>query len=221
MADLAYTDLLTPSDIKLKAFNSLSIDVTSENDEIGIGQSYKDLCIDAIQDVTDAIESYLDRTLIVRKVDIDIPDYKWTENEALEKMQFYPAHNPIVQVATSGVSASNDKNRLLANSEANEVTYYGGYKRKEQTVGEDESTDIDSAANGLDELTETPPNCPNDIQRVAFRLVMYELTMAEQNSFAVASSTKKSGQATTEFTRSRQDVYDQELEKLYNYRRVL
>lgn len=215
-----YTDLLTPDDIKVDALNALSIDVTDTTDVSGMGGSYKDAAILAIRDVTGAIESYLDRKLIVRKWDTDIESFKWDENKALDKMQYYPDQWPVVQVETSGVSASNDGVRLLSSTNKDEVVFYGGYKRREQTVGDDGTNDLDSET-GLSGLTETPDDLPYDIRRVAFRLVMYELTMAVQNTFATSSVTKKTGQATAEITRSRTQVYDEELQKLHSHRRVL
>lgn len=215
-----YTDLLTVDELKVDALNALNIDVTDSSTVSGMGGSYKDAAILAIRDVTDQIQRYLDRKLIVRKWDIDIPSYKWAYNASLEKDQYYPPQYPIVQVDTSGVTISNDSVRLLAATEKKEVVYYAGYKRRDQTVGGG-SNDIDTAANGLDGLTGTPDDLPHNIRRVAFRLVMYELTMALQNTYATASTTKTTGQMTSEITKARTDVYEQELSKLHSHRRII
>lgn len=217
---LKYTDLITPDELKVDALSSLGIDVTDAATVSGLGGSYKDAAIMAIRDVTDEIEAYLDRKLIVRKYDIDIPAYKWAENEPLDKMEYYPPNWPVVQVVTSGVSISNDSERLLSGAKKDEVEYYGGYKRREQTVGDDGTNDLDSEA-GLSGLTETPDDLPGAIRRVATRLVMYELMQVKQGTIATASVTKTAGNATAEITRARTDVYEEELAKLHSYRRVL
>ena len=62
----AYTDILIPDDVKRDALSSLDIDVTSTTSQSGLGASYKDVCIRAIRDVTQAIESFLNRTIIVQ-----------------------------------------------------------------------------------------------------------------------------------------------------------
>lgn len=209
---LRYTDLITPDDVKLDAINSLGIDVTDATTVSGLDGSYKDAAINTIKDVTEAIESYLDRKLIVRKWDIDIPVWKWEDNKALDDMQHYPRHWPVVQVVTSGVSISNDGVRLLSNTTQDEVEFYAGYRRREQ--------DLTALQNDLASLTSLPAELPYDIRRVAFRLVMYELSMAQQNIYALSSVTKTAGGATAEITKARSDVYGEELSKLHSHRRV-
>jgi hypothetical protein len=217
---LRYTDLITPDDVKRDAANALNIDVTDENQVSGLGASWKDACLIAIRDVSEAIESYLDRKLIVRKWEIDVQEWQWELNRALDAYQHMPAHWPVVQVETAGVSASNDAFRLLSAAKMAEVALYAGYKRREQTVGGAEHN-IATAANGLEGLTETPPDLPYDIRRVAQRLVMYELTPARQNTSAVSSVTKTAGGATAEITKTAEDVYGRELGKLHQHRRVV
>lgn len=215
-----YTDLLTPAELKVDALRSLGIDVTDTTEVSGLGGSYQDAAILAIRDVTEAIESYLDRRLIVRKHDIDIPSHKWAENNALDDMQYYPPNWPVVQVETSGVSISNDSERFLSNTKKDEVEFYAGYKRRDQTVGDGGDNDL-TAEDGLSGLTETPDELPYDIRRVAVRLVMFELMQTKQGTIATASVTKTAGSATAEITKSREDVYSKELEKLHDKRWVL
>ncbi|WP_441001308.1 hypothetical protein [Fodinibius sp. SL11] len=217
---LQYTDLLTPAELKVDALSSLGIDVTDETNVSGLGGSYKDATIRAIQDVTGSIEEYLDRKLIVRKHNIDIPSFKWANNNALDKQQYYPPQWPVVQVVTSGVDISNDSERFLSTASKSEVEFYAGYKRRDQNVGNDDSDDI-SNEDGLSGLSETPENLPSDIRRVAVSLVMYELMRAKQGTIAMSSVTKTAGNATAEITKVRQDVYEDELSKLHSHRRIL
>lgn len=211
--DSKYTDLLTPDELKVDALSSLGIDITDKTTVSGLGGSYQDAAILTIRDVTEAIESYLDRKLIVRKHKIDIRSHKWADNDALDEMQYYPPEWPVVQIETSGVEISNDSERFLSDTKKDEVEFYAGYKRRDQTLSnlQDELSDLD----------ETPEDLPYDIRRVAVRLVLYELTQVKQGTVATSSVTKTAGNATSEITKARTDVYDDELQKLHDERWVL
>lgn len=208
-----YTDLLIPAELKVDALRSLDIDVTDATQQSDMGGSYQDAAILAIRDVTEAIESYLDRKLMVRKWDVDIQRWQWEENKALGKVQHLPGHWPVVQVETAGVTISNDGVRLLAGDRKDEAELYAGYKRRDQALADLQGE--------LPALTETPDELPYDIRRVAMRLVMYELTQALQNTYAVSSVTKTAGGATAEITKARADVYAEELARLSTHRRLL
>lgn len=218
---LAYTDIITPEDIRVDAYQSLQINVTDPNTIQGLGASYRDLAIRACQDVTSEIEAYLDRKLIVRKHTIRVPKYKWEYQEHYEDYVHLPRHWPIVQIETSDVTAGNYNIRLLAATQKKEVEYYAGYRRPDETL------DVLKGAAGsfnyqqgdLTGLDTLPELLPKAIKRVAFRLVMYELTQAKQNSFATSSQTQVIGNTQTQMiTETRRDYYENELSKLDNFK---
>lgn len=209
---LKYSALITPDELKADAINSLKFDPTATTVVDGLGVSYKDVTIRAIHSVTDSIEQHLDRKLIVTRNNDDIQDHQWDYNKALDKWQHYSRHYPLVEIETANVTISNDKVRMLAGVKKGEVDYFAGYRRADQALA-----DLQAELPDLDTL---PEILPGDINRVAFRLVMYELSQAKQNSFAVQTRTQVVGQTQTEITKERATYYEDELSKLDGYQYI-
>ncbi|MEQ9091791.1 MAG: hypothetical protein RIE52_11915 [Balneola sp.] len=205
-----YTDLLIPDDVKRDALNSFSIDVTSTTAQSGLGASYKDVCIQAIRDVTGAIESYLNRTIIVQNETIYPEDNDWMYSEGQEKWVLFPEVYPVIEVDTSTVSIRNDY--LIADSQINLVDVYYGWKRTEQTL-----EDLQSPFPNLATL---PSDMPNSIRRVAQNLVMYEMNRAIKGNFDISSKTTQNGSTQATITESSKDVYKNELAKIEVHRRI-
>lgn len=208
---MAHFDIITPDEIKRDAINSLSIDVTDATSVSGIDGSYKEVAEQLITDTSRLIDSYLNKRVIVDRYQPDIYSDLW-EYDSRKGKYFYYATYPVVQVDTTGCTISNDKLRILSGEVENELDYYAGYKRSDQTL-----SDLQSQ---FASLTGTPDNLPDDIRRVCQKIVMFELDMAINNTYAQSSRTQTMGNATSEITRLQTDFVESELGKLYRYKQL-
>lgn len=204
-----YTDILIPDDVKRDALNSLDIDVTSTTSQSSLGASYKDVCIRAIRDVTQAIESYLNRAIIVQNKTIYPEDKDWDYSEGQQKWVLYPEVYPVVEVDTSTVTIRNDY--LIADSEINLIEMYYGWRRPEQ--------DLSALQVEFPNLGTLPNEMPGVIRRVAQNLVMFELKRALKGNFDISSKTVSNGSTQATITESSKNIYQDELDKLLVHRR--
>lgn len=209
---LSYTALITASEVETAAMSNFS--------EVDFTGSDQDHVEDIIEDVTDSIEQYLDRRVIVRKYkDQPVPAWRWNYDEIREDYVHMPPNRPIVQVETDGVSVGTDEHGedvylLSGNTQEEEVTFYAGYKRGGQTL-----SDLQSAID--DTLDTTPDDIPGAIRRAALKLVLYEIDLELQAMHAKSSRDVNNAGSLITLNQPRTDVYEQELDKIAQYRNLI
>ena len=122
-----YYDLITTEELERDSLESLSnLDLQTNVEEFEA----------IVGDVTDTIDSYLDRGLIVKPYTkrYKYEDWKWDYSQD----RFYAwAHEwPVVQITstTSSFTLSDDKRRLFSLTPvyAEDISYFAGYRRADQ-----------------------------------------------------------------------------------------
>jgi hypothetical protein len=159
-----YYDLITTEELERDSLESLSnLDLQTNVEEFEA----------IVGDVTDTIDSYLDRGLIVKPYTkrYKYEDWKWDYSQD----RFYAwAHEwPVVQITstTSSFTLSDDKRRLFSESPvyAEDISYFAGYRRADQSLSDLQAVD------GLSALTTLPALLPRDIRRAAIKLAVFEI----------------------------------------------
>ena len=128
-----------------------------------------------IQEVTAIMEGILDRNIIVRKHERYVQYADWDYDKARDMYFVRIQETPVVEVDTSGftigrtATAREDDIVLYTSRFSGLVTYYSGYKRSEQVIG-----DLTSEAE-LTDLATLPGDVPYDIRNVALSGVLHAL----------------------------------------------
>lgn len=196
---LSNTAIITPDELARDNLSGVNIDFTSAQQQEALA---------AIFDVTQAIETYLDRAIICRQHTEYVAGWRWNYDEARSKYVFVPSSYPIVEITTSNVAASEDGRYLVAGSRVSKLVYTAGWKRRDQ-----DKTTFGTSAD--------PVDLPDDIRRVAIRLALYEMQDALQGTHATRRTQLNTGEFSATVDEKREDVYSKELVKLNKYRRLL
>lgn len=198
--------MVTIDELKRDAVGSLDIDLTDQTVNPDIGFSYKEVSEDAVKDASSDIDSYLDKSVMISKHTEFIRKDDWYYNEARNKYEHIPNNYPIVQSTTEF-----DGIYLLSDSRPSEVTYYAGYRRSDQTLGDLQET--------LPELTNLPPILPGTIRRVCVNLALYYIVEAYDRLIPYESMEKNMGGAISTI---RKDIGspERQLSKLEGWRRL-
>jgi hypothetical protein len=185
-----YTDLITLNDLQLESEEFAGIDLSDSGTEAAAEA--------IISDVTAIIEGHLDRRLIVRPYTIYTQYEDWTYDVARSLYWMYAPQWPVVEIDTAGFTVGRSAHQreaadliLYSSRYSGAVTYYAGYKRSGQVLG-DLTTET-----GLSSLGTAPDNLPYDIRSAAIELAMYKLyerrhgpgTMTRQINPAIQATT--------------------------------
>ena len=116
----------------------------------------------------------------------------WEFTQIGDHYRISPSVTPVISVATEHIRF-NDKN-IIFSAPVESFQYTAGYR------------------NG---------RYPEDMKRIAFRLIMYELGYAQGDLFTVATKTVVTGNTVSHVTQTRENVYRDELAKLSHYKKWL
>lgn len=227
---LSYKALVTLAEFRANIFNA---------DATAADTSHNDAIDDVIENVTERIEAYLRRRLIVRRHRDYYESLNWfidrSQNQESDTVKsVYLQQWPVVQVIdilpsdVTNPSIHNDGRRVYTTdtnlSEAyngiEEVEYYAGYKRADQT---DLSTiQADNGATDLSELTAGGyallVELPWDIRQVANRLCLYEIANIASGTIGIGPTVQEVATATLNMQGPREDFVDRELMKIAHHR---
>lgn len=212
---MEYTDLLTFEQLRSGALSSID-NLTS----IGLQAE------DAIADVTQIIEDYLDRDLIVRKHTLlheDI-DYRYdtaVSTDATSNYSFYTNQWPVVEVESVTPSGFTleihpDGRRLYTDFDGDtqpirQVEYFAGYRRADQSLSD--------LQNDLPDLGTEPEKLPRTIRQVATRLTVHFLKEMESNVLG-SRTVQTTGPVTVTVEGADTSFVTRELRRLNRYRRL-
>jgi hypothetical protein len=168
MAD--YTDILTPQEIDTEA---LAASDAAQDEKVVVSR--------LIGDVQRRIESYISQPLTVHRHTQGVRRWDWVEDEVQSDVGNFAVaawadHQPVVEVVNGDVSARFSGDRFVKDHRDDlKVEFFAGYVRQDVALADLPNSDGER----LDGLTERPPTLPQDIRRVAVKLVLYELNQAE------------------------------------------
>lgn len=191
-------DLLTVQELADDAYKSFSIDLVNnfpvETERV-------------IGDITELVQEFLDRGLIVRDVTIFPQEWEWEANPAKGKFELIVKDYPIVEVKTEGAMKAIDSERKIdANSRLNKIRYFGGYRREDQTLTNLQAEHSD--------LTTLPKILHRGIRRCAVALTIYEIGRALAQTYGRSTQQMNTGDVNVVINRERDDVYRSELRKI-------
>ena len=116
---------------------------------------------------------------------------EWEYQRMGDHYRVSPSVTPILDVATQHVGFN--ESNIIFSSPVDSFIYTAGYN------------------SGI----------PEDIKRVAFRLVMYELGFAQGDLYTLDSKTVVTGSTTATVNKTRDEVYQDELAKIHHYKKWL
>lgn len=163
---------------------------------------HADIVDRVIEDVSAAIETHLDRVLMLAR-HITFPEWNQV---ARGRYEFVVRQWPIVQVLTEGVSVDGPRTLITSNPGITEVEYYAGFREDGQ--------ELEGLQESLKDLTVLPPKVDGDIRRCTLALCTYELSRALNQTYGRQSHTMTTGDTTASITVDRADVYRDELRRL-------
>ena len=201
-----YTGLITTDDLARDAVSSLDVMNMVEAAE------------QAIIDVTQQIETYLGRKLIVHKTRQAVPEATWRDDEVLTgKVWWWADEWPVVETITPNLETHPDSSRVQlaeANREAGTYEYFAGYRRQDQKLSDlQEEPELSS-------LSVLPEVLPADISRVAVELVLYTLHQARGGTYGRGSVAQEVGSSTMTVERADTRFVGRTLSRINRYRRV-
>lgn len=223
-AELPYTAIVTPAEVQRAALKSdrWADDVANPD-----GDLY-DACVDVCVDVTAQIEAYLDRTLIVRRVESPIDEGAGWEY----RPRLYPTGGayvrylrqwPLVEVIDTDL-VSGVRDDAVASSAPRAFEYFAGYRRNDQVLTVPDPNPLELVALPTDEgedlegLTELPGVLPGDVRRVAIRLAIAELRREVGGLVGVASRTRRVDNQVVQHQREEAGFEEAQLAKLHRHR---
>jgi len=159
------TDLLTVLEVQATA-QGASDDVTDNPDEV---------VESAIRDVQGMVESYLDMPLLAHKRTERLERHNWTRDQTAGGQEWlaWADHQPIIEVVSpEGVGQLAGRRFVNGRPEACRIRYFAGYRRSDQTSGEQQGRFTD--------LNTEPQQLPSDIRRAAMELVIFVIERAGQ-----------------------------------------
>jgi len=172
-------------------------DAAAESSEF-VGDNPRYQIEQTLRDVQGYIAEYLGMEPIVHEHTERITRHEWREDETATSTDkgwiAWARHQPVVEVeAPTDVEPYFDGKRFAAGGpDALRVTYFAGWKRADQTDGEQQGR--------LTDLDTEPPDLPRDIRRAAINLTLFELNRQEHGAGIgqVVQSIGQGQQATVE-----------------------
>lgn len=169
---------------------------------------------EAIRDATSDIERYLDRTVVVDKIDqgANYSDWRLDRKQDATKYTLWAEQWPVVQVETSNVSIHRNSRKLERDKQTTEVvTYFAGYRREGQTL-----SDLQTQYSAL---STTPNRLPGAIRRVALVLSLHYILRARSGDLGFSEVTQTVGpQQVT--VRTDQGFVREQLSRIERFRRM-
>lgn len=132
----------------------------------------------AIRAVQGLIESHLDKPLLAHERTERVRREEWMEDETASGSELewvaWADHQPVIEVESPDeVSLYFDHRHFVRERpEPTRVRYFAGWRRNDQTGGEQQAR--------FDDLDTKPDPLPNDIRRVAIKLVIFQIEHAGQ-----------------------------------------
>lgn len=156
------TDILTYSDVSRAAQGASA---TVEDDFTAV--------MGAVRDVQGTIESYLDRPLLAHERTDRVERTEWMRDDTASGSTIawiaWADHQPVIEVESPDEVSLYFNGRQFSRErpEPTRVRYFAGWRRKDQTDGEQQGrfTDLDTE----------PDPLPTDIRRVAIKLTIFTI----------------------------------------------
>lgn len=211
MRELPYTALITPAALQGRALDSLALNLSTDSNGDPVDPEGWEAAVLAIEDAGGALQDALGRSqLIARKVEEYFPARLWQPGVKPGRYYVWTGAWPAFEVedtaevdysveAARGADASLRRLFAPVRSDA-EVTYYAGYRRKDQTL-----EDVQAEVPGV---TKEPPVLPAAIRAACVELVLHRLFQAENKQYGTGQTRQNIGgqnvtvsSTDTEFTR--------------------
>jgi len=163
-----WDDILDYSDIEVSSLSSSSA-VEDEPPAV----------VEAARDAQRRMASYVGHRLMIHSHTQGIQRWQWTQDDVTDSVKAWADHQPVVEISSGDVDVRFGKDRFTKEYRDDlKVTYFAGYIREDQSLSDLPT----SSSDPLDGLSTEPPTLPPDIRRVAIRLTLYELNVAEHRS---------------------------------------
>lgn len=170
---------------------------------------------EAIRDATSDIERYLDRSVVVRKVDQGFNRYDWRydRKQDADKYWAWAEQWPLVEVSTSNVSIQSRSDRKLERDKQKTevVTYFAGYRREGQSLSD--------LQNQWSNLSTEPNRLPGAIRRVGLVIALHYILRARSGDLGFDTVTQTVGPQQVE-VRTDRGFVDNQLKRLQRFRRA-
>lgn len=181
---LPYTALVTVSEVHGAAMGAVDVDLAAEEVR------------SVIRGVTEAVEAYLGRTLIVRAHTDRYADIAWRIDESLDQsvaayVSAWATAWPIVEVdsvtpsTATAPTVHGDGRRFVSTvSDAvypiRTIVYMAGYRRADQVLSGGTAPTVNlQDQTGLSGLSTLPDLLPYDIREASLRLTLHRLTLRQ------------------------------------------
>lgn len=206
-----YSDILTRDQLIRDADKSEAL-----FDSAGSLTSDEETLIDeAIRDATSDVERYLDRYVVVHKVDQGFNAYDWRydRKQHADKYWAWAEEWPIVEVSTSNVSIQSRNSRKLERDKQKTevVTYFAGFRREGQTLSD--------LQNQWGNLSTKPSRLPGAIRRVGLVIALHYILRARSGDLGFDTITQTVGPQQVE-VRTDRGFVDNQLSRLEGFRRA-
>ena len=187
---LPYTALLTAAETVRDAVDSTALKAGTDDDVIH----------QAVIDLTDLVETYLDRTLIVRLCTQFVCAYEWERlpGDPSNRYVAWARQWPLVEITDPAEVSIHParKTQFITDSPGDkEISYFAGFRRADQDLAVlQAATDPDDPAlTPLADLTVLPPLLPGAIRGVCLELVLHRLFQAEGKQFGTGQTRQQIG----------------------------
>ena len=207
--------LITPLELKSHALNSFTVDLTDEASQTSLdGRSYKEVTEDVINDVSSQIQQELGRNLIVKKHSERVHESRWEETGS--KFLLYTPQRPLIKAEDgNGNSLDVTETAIQVDSIPEEVTYWAGYRRKDQSLEDIQEIDDSITQEEYDSIE----ILPHVVRRETVKLCIYELKIVLSNLIGFSVLTKQSGGVESNIQR-REDQFHSTMQRLATFRNL-
>ena len=187
---LSYPALLTATEVVRDAVDSTTLKSPASNDVIH----------QAVIDLTDLVETYLDRTLIVRLCTQFVCAYEWERvpGDPSNRYVAWARQWPLVEITGPDEVSIHParKTQFITDSPGDmEISYFAGYRRADQdlTALQAATDPDDPALTPLAGLAVLPPLLPGAIRGACLELVLHRLFQAEGKQFGTGQTRQQIG----------------------------
>lgn len=206
-----FSDILTRDQLIRDASNSDKL-----FDKGSLTSDQQHLIDEAIRDATSDVERYLDRKVVVRKVDTGYNRHDWRYDRQQDANKYWAWADewPVVEVSSSNVSVQSRNDRKLERDDPTTevVTYFAGWRREGQSL-----TDIQN--DKYSGLSTEPERVPGSIRRVALVLALHYILRARSGDLGFSEVTQTVGpQQVT--VRTDRGFVDEQLSRIEGFRRM-
>lgn len=200
-----WDDILDYSDIEVSSLSSSSA-VEDEPPAV----------VAAARDAQRRMASYIGHPLMIHSHTQGIRRWQWTQDDVEDGVKAWADHQPVVEVSSGDVDVRFGGDRFTKEHRDDlKVTYFAGYIREDQSL-----SDLPTSSNDpLDGLSTEPPTLPPDIRRVAIRLTLYELNVAEHRSGMGTTTASVGGGGSVTIEGPDPGFPERQLSQLDSYRR--